>query len=274
MSIVSGLDTRAIKTRQQQTWASGDYASIAARIHPIAERLCEAADLPAGWAVLDVATGTGNAALAAARCGCDVVGVDYVPELLERGRVRARAEGLRVEFVTGDAEDLPFPDGAFDAVLSTVGVMFAPDQEQAAAELVRVCRPGGRIALAAWTPDGFLGELLRTIGRHVPPPPGVRPPVQWGSEERLAELFGDSVSSVATNVRTHVFRYRSAAEFVECFRTRYGPVLKAFEALEPAGRDWLAEDLTALVRRGQRGKGDPVAIPAEYLETVATRRAG
>jgi ubiquinone/menaquinone biosynthesis C-methylase UbiE len=271
MTDVTSLDIQALKSRQQQMWTSGNYGSIAARIHPMAERLCEAADLQAGWSVLDVATGTGNAAIAAARCGCDVVGVDYVPELLDRGRERTRAEGLTIDYVLGDAEDLPFADESFDAVLSTIGVMFAPDQEQAAAELLRVCKPGGRIALASWTPEGFLGQLLRTIGRHVPPPAGVRPPVQWGSEERLAELFGDAVSSVGTQLRTYVFRYRSAEAFVDQFRTEYGPVLKAFEALEPSGREWLAEDLTALVRRCQRGEGDPVAIPAEYLEVVAVK---
>jgi ubiquinone/menaquinone biosynthesis C-methylase UbiE len=269
----TGLDLGALKTRQQATWGSGDYGSIAARIHPIAERLCEAAALQAGWRVLDVATGTGNSALAAARCGCEVTGLDYVPALLERGRARAQAEGLAVDFVTGDAEALPYDDGAFDAVLSSVGVMFAPDQERAAAELVRACRPGGRIALAAWTPDGFIGELLRTVGQHAPPPAGVRPPVLWGSEQRLRELLGDGVSSLEARVETFSFRYRSAEEFVEHFRTRYGPVLKAFEALEPSGRDWLADDLTALARRhgGDRG---PIAIPATYLEAVAVRAEG
>ena len=178
----------AVKERQQRMWASGDYAQVAARIHPIAERLCEAADLVAGSRVLDVATGSGNAAIAAARCGCEVIGIDYVPALLQRARVRARAEGLAVEFVEGDAEALPFADGSFDAVLSVVGVMFAPDQERAAAELVRVCRPGGTIALASWTPEGFIGDLLRLVGRYAPPPAGVRPPVQWGDPDPAARV--------------------------------------------------------------------------------------
>src|ERR671930_1123594 len=180
---ISQLD--GLKGRQQQMWASGDYATVAARIHPIAERLCDVADLVPGTRVLDVATGSGNAAVAAARCDCDVVGIDYVPGLLERARARAQVEGLAIDFVEGDAEALPFDDASFDAVLSVVGVMFAPDQEQAAAELLRVCRPGGTIALASWTPEGFIGELFRTVAKHVPPPAGVPSPMLWGSEEHL-----------------------------------------------------------------------------------------
>jgi len=174
------LDLAAIKGRQQKTWASGDYSAVGARIHSMAELLVQAADLPAGARVLDVACGSGNAALAAARCGCRVTGLDYVPELLDRVRARSVAEGLPIELEQGDAEALPYPDGSFDAVLSVVGVMFTPNQERAAAELARVCRPNGRIALASWTPDGFIGELFRTVGRHVPPPAGLRPPVEWG----------------------------------------------------------------------------------------------
>src|SRR5512147_2374154 len=178
------IDLASIKRRQQTTWASGDYASVAARIPIVAERLCDAADIHAGDRVLDVATGTGNAALAAARCGAVVTGVDYVPALLDRGRIRATAEGLEVDYQEGDAEALSFADDSFDAVLSVFGVMFAPDQEKAAAELLRVCRPGGTIALACWTPDGFIGEMFRAMARHVPPPSGLRSPMEWGSEER------------------------------------------------------------------------------------------
>ena len=217
-------DLAAVKGRQRQTWASGDYSAVAARIVPMAEKLVEAADLQAGQRVLDVACGNGNAALAAARCGCEVTGIDYVPELLERGRARAAAEGLEVEFAEGDAEGLRFPDGAFDAVLSVVGVMFTPDQERAAAELARVCRPGGTIAVANWTPTSFVGQIFRTVTRYVPAPAGVRPPGLWGTEERLRELLGPAVSRLEITPRQFVFRFRSPDEFVDFFRTTYGPV--------------------------------------------------
>src|SRR5258706_7954785 len=173
-------DFAAVKSRQQNTWASGDFSVVASRIVFQAEHLCETADVQAGWRVLDVATGSGNAAIAAARRGCEAVGVDYVPALLERGRVRAAAEHLDVRFVEGDAEDLRFPDASFDAVLSIYGVMFAPDHHRVAAELARVCRPGGRIALASWTPDGFIGETFPIFSRYLPPPPGPLPPAPWG----------------------------------------------------------------------------------------------
>src|SRR6478752_7249909 len=211
-----GPDLAAIKRRQQQTWASGDFSVVAARIVYEAEHLCETADVQAGWRVLDVATGSGNAAIAAARRGCEAVGVDYVPALLDRGRARAAVEHL---------------DGSFDAVLSIYGVMFAPDHRRAAAELARVCRPGGRIALASWTPDGFIGETFRIMTRYLPPPPGLEPPVRWGDEAYLASLFGDAAGSVTSRRQTAVFRFRSAEENVEVFRTYYGPTLRAFEAL-------------------------------------------
>lgn len=267
---VPAVDLEAVKARQRLVWASGDYGAVGARIQLIAERLCDAADLDAGSRVLDVATGTGNAALAAARHDCEVVGVDYVPALLERARERAGAERFDVEFREGDAEALPFEDDAFDAVVSSVGVMFAPDQERAAAELVRVCRPGGTIALASWTPDGFIGELLKTVSRHVPPPSGVRPPVEWGTRSRLEELLGDAASSLAAERRTFTFRYRSPEHFVEFFRSHYGPTLKAFEALEERAREPLADELATLVRRFDRGGRRGVAIRSEYLEAVVT----
>jgi SAM-dependent methyltransferase len=212
-------DYAAVKQRQQATWASGDFSVVAARILYQAEQLCETAELQAGWRVLDVATGSGNAALAAARRGCDAFGVDYVSALLERGRIRAEAEHLAVEFVEGDAEKLPFPNASFDAVLSIYGVMFAPNHRIAAAELARVCRPGGRIALACWTPDGFIGETFRLFSRYLPPAPGLQPPVRWGDEAYQRELFGDAVVSVTSHPRTAIFRYRSAEENVEFFRT-------------------------------------------------------
>jgi SAM-dependent methyltransferase len=265
-------DLAAVKQRQQQTWASADYAAVAARIVPMAEGLAQNAALRAGDRVLDVATGSGNAALAAARCGCEVTGIDYVPALLERARARAAAERLEVEFAEGDAEHLAFPDASFDAVLSCLGVMFTPDQERAAAELVRVCKPGGTIGLVNWTPAGFIGQLLRTVGGHVPPPAGVRPPPQWGTEERLGELLGDAVSRLDIQRRTFVFRFRSPDDFATFFRDNYGPVHKAFGALDEPGRERLYDDLTALAREHDREEGPSVAMPAEYLEVVATRR--
>jgi SAM-dependent methyltransferase len=262
-----------VKQRQQATWASGDFSVVAARILYQAEQLCETAELQAGWRVLDVATGSGNAALAAARRGCEAVGIDYVPALLERGRIRAEAERLSVEFLEGDAEQLPFPAATFDAVLSVYGVMFAPHHQLAAAELLRVCRPGGRIALACWTPEGFIGETFRLFSRYLPPNPGLQPPVRWGDEEYQRELFGDGVVSVTSYPRTAIFRYRSAEENVDFFRTYYGPTLRAFDVLPAERRASLNDEMIALVHRFDRntGKG-PVAIAADYLETVIIRK--
>jgi SAM-dependent methyltransferase len=266
-------DYAAIKGRQQRTWASGDFSVVAARIVFQAEHLCEAADLQAGWRVLDVATGSGNAALAAARRGCDAVGVDYVPALLERGRLRADAEHLDVEFVEGDAESLPFAEASFDAVTSIYGVMFAPNHRRAAAEIARVCRPGGRIALGSWTPDGFLGETFRIFSRYLPPPAGLEPPVRWGDEGYVESLFAGVATSVTSRRRTAVFRFRSGEENVDFFRTYYGPTLRAFEALDAARQESLRNDLIALARRYDRNSGSgPVAIGAEYLETVIDRK--
>lgn len=267
------IDLAAIKRRQQATWASGDYAAVAARIPIVSERLCDAADLHAGSRVLDVACGTGNAALAAARCGAEAIGVDYVPALLDRGRIRATAEGLPVVFEEGDAEALPFAEGVFDAVLSVFGVMFAPDQQQAAAELLRVCRPGGTIALACWTPDGFIGEMFQVMARHVAPPAGLRPPMEWGTESRLRELFGPAVSALLVQPRTYTFRFRSPAEYVEFFREYYGPTLKAYATMDTAGQRRLTEDLEEVVRRyDRRGGAGAIAVPAMYLEIIAIKR--
>lgn len=266
------LDLAAIKQRQQQTWSSGDYAAVGATLQVIAEQLCEAVDLRAGEGVLDVATGSGNAALAAARRFADVVGIDYVPALLERGRARSAAEGLRVDFREGDAEALPFADGSFDVVLSTLGVMFAPDQEKAAAELLRVCRAGGRIGLANWTPDGFIGEVLRAVGRHVPPPAGLKSPVLWGTEDRLRDLFGAAVGSLTVTRRSFVFRYHSPEHWLEFFRTSYGPTHKAFDALDAAGQAELRRDLLDVVGRFNASGDGTMVAPSDYLEVVAVRR--
>jgi SAM-dependent methyltransferase len=265
-------DFTAIKKRQRATWASGDFAVVAARIVFQAEQLCETADLQAGWRVLDVATGSGNAALAAARRGCAAVGVDYVPALLERGRVRAAAEHLSAEFVDGDAEDLPFPTASFDAVTSIYGVMFAPNHVRAASELARVCRSGGRIALACWTPEGFIGETFRLFSRYLPAAPGLQPPVRWGDEDYQRSLFGVHAASLTSYRRSAIFRFQSAEENVDFFRTYYGPTLRAFEGLPPDQGSALYRDMVALARRYDRNGGaGPIAIDAEYLETVIVR---
>jgi ubiquinone/menaquinone biosynthesis C-methylase UbiE len=271
-AVAATPDLGAIKQRQRQAWASGDFAVVAGRIVLVAERLCDTADLHAGWHVLDVATGSGNAAIAAARLGCTAVGIDYVPALLERGRERVDAERLPVELVEGDAEALPFEDDSFDAVVSVFGAMFAPDHERTASELVRVCRPGGTIALASWAPEGFIGDLFRTTSVHVPPPAGVRSPMLWGTEPHLREIFGDGISSLEVRDQTFTFRFPSAEDFVAFFRTWYGPTLKAFSALEGAARDELEADLVALARRQGRIRADSIAIPATYTEAVAIAR--
>jgi SAM-dependent methyltransferase len=265
-------DLAAVKQRQQLTWASGNFSVVAARIALVAELLCDTADLHAGWTVLDVATGSGNAAIAAARLGCTAVGVDYVPALLEHGRRRAAAEGLPVKLLEGDAEALPFPDHSFDAVTSVFGSMFAPDHAKAAAEMLRVCVPGGKIALASWTPDGFIGELFRTMAAHVPPPAGVPMPMLWGTEDHLRKLFGEGIASLEVAERTFTFRFASPEDFVTLFRIWYGPTVKAFAALEGPARDALARDLVALARRHDRLHADAIAIPATYTEAVAITR--
>jgi SAM-dependent methyltransferase len=263
-------DLDALKQRQQATWASGDYSAVATLIVPVAERLVDQADLEAGSRVLDVATGSGNAALAAARLGCDVVGIDYVEALLDRGRERAAAERLTIDLRPGDAEDLPFPDASFDAVLSVFGSMFAPDHDQTAREIMRVTRPGGTIALASWTPDGFLGHLFRTVAQYAPPPPGINSPMLWGDTEHLGSLFGPSVRWTHTT-ETFTFRFRSAAAFVDYFSVHYGPTLKALAAAGDHAGELIAA-LTELARTGNRlGNTGPVAIPATYLASIGTR---
>ena len=264
-------DLRAIKTRQQAAWSSGDYAVVGTTLQIVGEQLCEALDLRAGQKVLDVAAGNGNASLAAARRFCDVVASDYVPALLERAGERAAAERLPLELREADAENLPFADASFDAVVSTFGVMFTADHERAAAELLRVCRPGGKIGLANWTPEGFIGQLFGTIGRHVPPPAGAKSPALWGTEARLAELFPSPRVSIEAKKQLFVFRYRSPEHWLEVFETWYGPVLKAFAALEPAARGALRSDLLALIARFDCARDGTMVVPSEYLEVVITR---
>ena len=265
-------DLAAIKTRQQATWSSGDYHMIGTQIQIVSELLIEALDVRSTERLLDVATGSGNAALAAARRGCEVVGVDYVPALLDRARRRAEAEGLAIEFADGDAEALPFADGSFDVVSSVFGSMFAPDQERTASELARVARSGGRIGIVAHTPDGFIGNLFKVIGKHVPPPAGLRSPIQWGTEARLRELFIGQIADLRVEKRFYTFRDRSPEHFVEYWRTFYGPTLKAFDAVGESGRAALEADMLDLIGRFNRADDGTMVVPSEYLEAVIVKR--
>jgi SAM-dependent methyltransferase len=268
---MTALELDGLKAKQQKIWASGDYGALAAMIHPISEELVQAADLSAGMRVLDVAAGTGNASIAAARGGAQVTTTDYVTALLDRARERADAEHLTLTFEVADAENLPYGDATFDAVLSVVGAMFAPDQERVAAELTRVCRPGGTIAMANWTPDGFIGEMFRTVGRHVPPPPGIRGPVEWGSDSRIRELFGDRVCELRIVPRQFVFRFVSPRALVDHFKSYYGPTLKAFEALDADGGKQLHDDLVELAVRYNAATDGTAKIRAAYVQVLATR---
>ncbi|MET0923702.1 MAG: methyltransferase domain-containing protein [Xanthobacteraceae bacterium] len=265
------IDLRAVKARQQGAWSSGDYAVVGTTLQIVGEELCEALDLRSGQKVLDVAAGNGNASLAAARRWCDVVATDYVPALLERARERAAAERLAIEFREADAEALPFPNGSFDVVVSTFGVMFTPDQDRAAAELIRVCRHGGKIGLANWTPEGFIGQVFKTIGKHLPPPAGVKSPALWGTRARIAELFEPHAVSIKSSQRNFVFRYRSPEHWLEVFKGYYGPLLKTFAALAPAGQAALRRDLMALIGQFNRSGDASLVLPSEYLEIVITR---
>jgi ubiquinone/menaquinone biosynthesis C-methylase UbiE len=262
----------ALKTRQHAAWSSGDYAVVGATLQIVGEELCEALDLRAGQRVLDVAAGNGNVSLAAARRWCDVVSTDYVPGLLERGRARATADGLTIEFKEADAEALPFADGAFDAVVSTFGVMFTPNHDQAAAELMRVCKSGGKIGLANWTPEGLIGQVFKTLGRYLPPPAGAKSPALWGTRGHLMAMFGPAAAEISAEPRIFNFRYRSPEHFLEVFRTYYGPMLKAFAALDEANQDHLKDDLLALVARMNKADDGTLVAPSEYLEVAITKR--
>ena len=265
------VDFTAVKTRQQATWSSGNYSVVGAMLQIVGENLGEAMDLRAGSRVLDVAAGNGNATLAAAHRWCDVTSTDYVPSLLEAGQRRAQAEGYDIRFQEADAENLPFPDASFDAVMSTFGVMFTPDQEKSASEMARVCRPGGKIGLANWTPESFIGQVFKTIGRYVAPPAGVKPPSLWGTRDRLEALFGASAAEISTTSRAFVFRFRSPEHWLEVFRTYYGPMHKTFGVLDAEKQMALTQELLQLMAAGNRSGDSTLVLPSEYLEVVVTR---
>jgi ubiquinone/menaquinone biosynthesis C-methylase UbiE len=264
----TAVDLSAIKTRQQAAWSAGNYAVVGTTLQIVGENLCEALDLRSGARVLDVAAGNGNATLAAARRWCNVTSTDYVASLLEAGRVRAQAEGHTIEFQEADAENLPFPDASFDVVMSTFGVMFTPDQEKAASELARVCVPGGRIGLANWTPESFIGQLFKTIGKYIPPAPGVKSPALWGTKARLEELFAKSAREIRTTSRQFTFRYHAPEHWIEVFRTYYGPMNKTYAALDAEKQAAFTRDLLALMERGNRSGDGSLVLPSEYLEVV------
>ena len=265
-------DIASLKARQHSAWSSGDYAVVGSTLQIVGEELCEALDLRAGQRVLDVAAGNGNASLAAARRWCEVISTDFVPALLERGKARAVANGLTIAFEEADAEALPFADACFDAVISTYGVMFTPDQDKAAAEMLRVCRPGGKIGLANWTPQGFIGQMFKALGQYVPPPAGVKSPALWGTRERLNELFGAGAGSITAELRNFVFRYRSPTHFLDVFKTYYGPMLKALAALDSDKRAALLLDVEGLIARLNRAEDGTMVVPGEYLEAVIVKK--
>ena len=268
----SVIDLAAVKARQRVAWSTGNYAVVGTTLQIVGENLCEALDLRAGSRVLDVAAGNGNATLAAARRWCDVTSTDYVASLLESGRARALAEGHTIQFQEADAENLPFPDASFDAVMSSFGVMFAPNQEKTASELARVCKPGGRIGLANWTPESFIGQVFTTIGRYLPPAPGVKSPALWGTKTRLDELFNKTANEVHTTHREFTFRYASPAHWIEVFRTYYGPMNKTFGALDAGKQAAFTRNLLALMERDNRSGDATLVLPSEYLEVVFERK--
>ncbi|HJW09341.1 MAG TPA: class I SAM-dependent methyltransferase [Holophagaceae bacterium] len=264
-------DLASIKTKQQATWASGDYGHIGVRLQIVGETLCESVDVHGGEKVLDVAAGNGNASLAAARRFADVTSTDYVAGLLDQGRLRANADRLPITFQEADVENLPFRDMSFDVVLSTFGVMFAPDQERSSSELIRVTKAGGRIGLANWTPEGFIGHLFKLVGAFVAPPAGLKSPLLWGTEARIAELFGPHAASIQTTRKTYAFRFHSVDHFIDYFRTNYGPTHKAFLALDESGRQDFTLALREFIGGWNRSTRNGLVVPSEYLEVVVTR---
>jgi ubiquinone/menaquinone biosynthesis C-methylase UbiE len=265
-------DLNAVKAQQLKTWATGDFAMIAWNTVFPGELLCEAVGLRAGQKVLDVATGSGNAALSAARRGCEATGIDYVPALIERARERTAVERLPARFEVGDCEEIPFPDGSFDTVLSVYGSMFAPNQEKAAQELLRVCRRGGRIGMANWTPAGFWGQTFRLVGKYVPPPEGLRPPPEWGTEKRLRELFRTATSSIRIAKRSALFRYRDSGHWIEVFRTYFGPIMRTLEVLDEKRRGEFLKELDDMLNRFNRSGDETLVVSADYLEVVVTKK--
>lgn len=265
-------DLAAIKSKQQATWASGDFAIIGTTLQIVGESLAEAIDIQAGERVLDVAAGNGNATLAAARRFADVTSTDYVPELLDKGRARADAEGLKVVFKVADAEDLPFESASFDVVMSTFGAMFTPDHTRPAREMMRVLRDGGRIGLANWTPEGFIGQLFKVIGSYLPQPAGLKSPALWGTESHMFNLFGSEAADIQCRRKEFKFRYRSAAHWIQVFRQFYGPVLKAFDALDPSRQQALEQNLADLLGRFNVAGPSSLVVPGEYLEVVILKR--
>ena len=261
----------AVKAKQQGAWASGNYAIVGTTLQIVGEQLCETIDLKSGSKVLDVAAGNGNATLAAARRFCDVTSTDYVDTLLKKGAARAEAEGLSVEFQTADAENLPFADNAYDVVMSTFGVMFTPDQPKAASELMRVIKPDGKIALANWTPESFIGQLFKTIGKYIPPAPGVNSPALWGTEARLKEFFENEASDITLHERSFNFRYQSPDHFMHIFRTYYGPTHKAFLALNEEGQVGLDADIRALIDQFNAATDGTMVVPGAYVDAVITK---
>lgn len=265
------VNYQAITERQQATWATGDFNVISRLTMPMSEALVEAIDPRAGQRVLDVACGTGNAALVAGRRYCEVTGIDYVPALIERAGMRAAAEGMDIDFRMGDAQSLPFPDASFDAVLSAIGVMFAPDQERAASEILRVCRPGGRIGLASWMPEAFGGDFFAAHARYVPPPPGVKPPTRWGTETGLDELLGGGASSIQNERRAFFAYYHSTAHALEVHRTSFGPTMRAFEMVDAESHECLRQDIEDVFRRYNQATDGTAMVEYQYLQTIATR---
>ena len=270
ISIPTSATLDALKTRQHTAWSSGNYSMIGTTLQIVGESLVHAVDIRAGQRVLDIAAGNGNASLAAARHWTHVTAVDYVPALLESAQQRAQAEGLFIDFRHADAEALPFERHSFDVVLSTFGVMFTPDQQKAASEILRVCKPGGKIGLANWTPEGFIGQLFKLLATYIPPMPGVKSPTAWGTESHIQELFGNSVS-LFTKRRYFVFRYQSAQHWIDIFRSYYGPLLKAFSALDAEKQSALNADLLLLLESYNRSGDETLVVPSEYLEVVGLR---
>ena len=266
------VDLEALKARQRGAWSSGNYAVVGTTLQIVGEDLCEALDVRSGQRVLDVAAGNGNVTLAAARRWCNVVSTDYVPSLLAHSQSRAAAEGLSVEYRDADAEALGFAEATFDVVVSTFGVMFTPNQDKAALELLRVCKSSGKIGLANWTPEGFIGQVFKILSKHLPPPAGVKSPALWGTRSRIIEMFGSEAASIKAEQRTFAFRYRSPAHFLEIFKNYYGPMLKAFELIDEAGRQRLENDLLALIGRMNRADDGTMVVPSEYLEIVMVKK--